>query len=495
MQHAQRRHHVLHLGHGKQSAEPHHLARDAPRLERPAQRHELRPLPAQHGDVGRAHARRPAVGPRRAVRRRPGGQREQRGCLRGHPLRLIGHGRQQRGAHPATACPGRLGDEQRHVRRLRPQLRLEPARRLKHIARVAEAGGQLLDRGRRAGSRGEVHGEPAEVARARAAPAVDRLARVADRGDRVPVAEQGAQQHELRVAGVLVLVEQHHLVATALGGAHLRVPVGDPRGQCHLIPVVEYLASALRLGVAVHKRQQLFPGPLCVDGTAHPREHPAGPPGRLRVEPLTGLHDVPRRPQVLRQVAGQLEHRRGHRLRRPGHVVHRPVIGGHDRRGELPGQRGRDQPHRRLEALTQRVIADQAARVGVIGADHRFAGPRARLVAFWVAGQSRPAQRVEPGADPVGKLGRRLPGEGEAEHPLRADQAVGHQPDKPRGHRLALARAGAGHDGQRPERRTDGGRLLRRRLGQPQQPRQLARRIRRHNLIPSRLTDIRISNY
>ena len=73
--------------------------------------------------------------------------------------------------------------------------------------------------------------EPAQVARACAAPAVDRLARVADRGDRVSAAEQGAQQHELCVAGVLVLIEQHHLVAGPLGGAHLRVALRDPRGD------------------------------------------------------------------------------------------------------------------------------------------------------------------------------------------------------------------------------------------------------------------------
>ena len=41
VQHAQRRHHVLHFRHGQQPAEPDHLARDAARVKRPAQRHEL----------------------------------------------------------------------------------------------------------------------------------------------------------------------------------------------------------------------------------------------------------------------------------------------------------------------------------------------------------------------------------------------------------------------------------------------------------------------
>ena len=105
VQHAQGRHHVLHFRHRQQAAEPDHLARDAARFERPAQRHELRPFPAQHGDVRRAYPGEPAVWPQLAVRRDPRGQREQRGRLGGYPLRLFGHRRQQRRAHVAPAAP------------------------------------------------------------------------------------------------------------------------------------------------------------------------------------------------------------------------------------------------------------------------------------------------------------------------------------------------------------------------------------------------------
>ena len=61
--------------------------------------------------------------------------------------------------------------------------------------------------------------EPADVARARAPPAVDRLERIADRRDRMAAAEQAAQHLDLSVTGVLVLVEQHRRVPRTLATA------------------------------------------------------------------------------------------------------------------------------------------------------------------------------------------------------------------------------------------------------------------------------------
>src|SRR5262249_57665565 len=94
---------------------------------------------------------------------------------------------------------------------------------------VAEGGGRLpapgppcaaapiravsVPAGPRLASDGEVGDETAQVAGAGAAPAVDRLAGIPHGGDRMAGTEQGLQQHQLRVAGVLVLVEQHDLVA------------------------------------------------------------------------------------------------------------------------------------------------------------------------------------------------------------------------------------------------------------------------------------------
>ena len=241
------------------------------------------------------------------------------------------------------------------------------------------------------------------------------------------------------MAGVLVLIEQYHLVPGPLGGAHLGVAHGDLRREPDLVPVVEHLAGPLGRGVAVDERQQLLPGPLGFNYLAHPGEAPAWPPRRLGVQPLPHAPHVIGRPQVLGEVAREVEHRRGHGLRRPLHLVHRPVVGGHDRHGELPGKRGRDQPHRRLKPLTERVVADQAARVGVVGADHRLARPRARLVVGRAPCEAGAAQRVEAQADPFRELGRGLPGERQAKYPVGADHAVGDQPHEPRGHRLALA--------------------------------------------------------
>ena len=387
---------------------------------------------------------------------------------------------------PRSARSG-AGHQPRHVGGLVPQVLLDGGRGVEHSRGVPEAGRQQQHRSRTRGRRGperpapgdhrEVDGEPPQVPRARAAPAVDGLARVPDRGHRVPAAEQRAQQHELRVAGVLVLIEQDHLVAGPLGRPYLRVLAGDPGRQGHLIGVVKDLAARLGRRVPLDQRQQLLPGPLRCDYLPNGRRYPPRQPVPLRREPRPHGGDVSGLAQVLGQVPGQFEHGRGHRLRSPGDLVHRPVVGGHDPRRELPGQRRRDQPHGRLEPFAQGVVADQPARVGVVGADHRIAveGVTGPGPARFAAVQLRPAQAFQPGADPVGELGRGLPGEGEPEHPVRADHPVGDQPDQPRRHRLALARARARDDRQRPQRRGDHRGLLRRRLGQPQQPCQLNR--------------------
>ena len=519
MQHPQRAHHVLHLGHREQPAQAHHLDRDAAGLQRVPQRHELRALAAQHRDVRRPHLRGPAqfgwaLGPRLPVGgdATPAGQ--QRGGLGRHPLGLVEDRVEQGAGHRAPLGPVRRGDQAGDVGRLVPQFGLDGRCRVEHPRGVAEAGGQLEHRGRTRGRRGaerpdpghhrEVGGEPAQVAGARAAPAVDGLARVADRGHRVPAAEQRPQQHQLGVAGVLVLVEQDHLVAGALGRADLGVPAGDPGRQRHLIPVVQHLARGLGRRVPADQRQKLLPGALGGDYLPNGRTDTPRQSVVLGREPATDGGDVARVAQMLGQVAGQLEHGRGDRLRRPDDLVHRPVVGRHDLGRELPGQGGGDQPHGRFEALAQGVVADQPARVGVIGADHRIPaervlGPggalliRARLVRAGKLGVqgTRAAQPLQAGPHPVGELGCGLPGEGQAEHPVRADHPVGDQPDHPGRHRLALARARARDDRQRAGRRGDHRRLLRRRLGQPEQPRQLSRSDRSaHPLIPADATDI-----
>ncbi len=82
-------------------------------------------------------------------------------------------------------------------------------------------------------------------------------------------AEQRPQQDELGVAGVLVLVEQHDLVAAAFGRADLGMAGRDPGGDRHLVAVVDDLTLGLGPRVPGHHGQQLLPGPLAVQDLAH----------------------------------------------------------------------------------------------------------------------------------------------------------------------------------------------------------------------------------
>ena len=222
--------------------------------------------------------------------------------------------------------------------------------------------------------RREVVGETAHVARARAAPAVDRLTRVADGSDRVPAAEQRSHQLQLRMAGVLELVEQDDLVAGSLDLADLGVSQGDPGGDRHLVAVVDYLALGFGPGVGPDQRQQLGSDPLSL-------EHVLGrglalggrDSGVTPVQPVAGFEHVGRVAQVLGQLGGQVQHGGGDRDRRPLDRVHRAVVAGDDPGGELPGDRGRDQAQRWLQGFAERVVGDQAPGVGVVGRDDRLA--------------------------------------------------------------------------------------------------------------------------
>ena len=114
---------------------------------------------------------------------------------------------------------------------------------------VAPRGGQLVHVGGRARAvrvdLRERRGEPLQTARARSAPPVDRLVRVADRGHRVPAAEQRAEQGQLRVGRVLVLVEQHHPEPRALTGADLGDVEREPGGERDLVAEVDRVGGAL----------------------------------------------------------------------------------------------------------------------------------------------------------------------------------------------------------------------------------------------------------
>ena len=166
-----------------------------------------------------------------------------------------------------------------------------------------------------AGDRREVAAEPAQVARARAAPAVDRLARVTDRGHRMAAAEQRPEQDQLGVAGVLVLVEQHDLVAAPLGGADLGVAGGDPGGDGHLVAVVDDLPRGLGPRRTRPPSAAAAPGRAgspgsCDHGGQLPGQRPA-----CASQPVPDRGHVVRCPQVLGQLARQHQHGRGDRGR------------------------------------------------------------------------------------------------------------------------------------------------------------------------------------
>ncbi len=124
------------------------------------------------------------------------------------------------------------------------------------------AAGALVDREvealRRPAVRlGEMCREAVEVRHRRTPPAVDRLARVTDRRDRVPAAEQADEHPPLRDAGVLVFVEQHHPGARPLGDADLGHLLGEAGRERHLVAEVDGVEIHLGGPVGAHQRRQL----------------------------------------------------------------------------------------------------------------------------------------------------------------------------------------------------------------------------------------------
>ena len=102
----------------------------------------------------------------------------------------------------------------------------------------------------------KVVGEPADVAGAGSAPAVDRLQRVADRRHRMSLAEQAGQRLDLSVTGVLVLVEQHGREPLALGLLHLGHAATARRPRASGRRSRRRAAQPSRRCEVLHQRQQ-----------------------------------------------------------------------------------------------------------------------------------------------------------------------------------------------------------------------------------------------
>ena len=269
--------------------------------------------------------------------------------------------------------------------------------------------------------------------------------RVTDGGHRVPLGEQPAQQYQLGVAGVLVLVEEHHGEPGALPDPDVPDLGGEPGRERYLVTEVEYLALALAPQVGLDQRDEDPPG----GEPGEPLTHGAGRTARLLApgfggqplcpgdDPLEEVGHVAGHDQVLGALAGEREHRLGHRGRSGVHLAHVPVPALHHLVGQLPAAGLGEQPGPGLDADAQPVVAQHRGRVGVVRRD----GHRLRLVPV----QTPPVQCAQAGAHPVGEFTRGLAGERQPEDLLGSNDPVGHQPDHAGGHGLGLARAGTGH--------------------------------------------------
>ena len=471
--HLQRADQVPDLRRGQQAAEPDQLDRHPARPQRAGDQVELRPAPAEHCDAAPAGPQ-PAVGRVLPPHRRH---------LVGQPVGLVGDGLQQGG--PDHSRPAARPGRQR--RDVLPDLRRQRVGDVEDLLVVAERGGQRQHRGRVAGRRTEVGGEPDQVVRARAAPAVDGLGRVADRGHRVAARrgpEQAAQHGQLRMPGVLVFVQQHGRIPGPLGPADLGEPVGDPGRDLHLVAEVDRPRVLLGPLVAVDQGQQRDPGGGPLQQPAHLRVRLAGHAAAGGAAPRLGHHpgaqvvgpaaQLVRLDEVLGQLAGQIEHPVGDRGLGVVQLRDVQVVRADHLLRQLPGHRLGQQADARLDAEPEGVLGDQAAGVRVVGGDGRFAGERG--VAGRAAGAEERAQLGQPDPDPGGELAGGLGGERQAEDLVGADQLVGDEPEHPGRHRLGLAGAGAGDDDRRTQRRADHRGLLGGRHRQPQRQRQLLRR-------------------
>ena len=248
-----------------------------------------------------------------------------------------------------------------------------------------------------------------------AAPAIDALILVADGGQVAVRPGELGDQGELRLVGVLELVDQQvaGALAQAVGDflvlgeqlhreAHHVVEV-DARGlrDQRLVAAVDarhaLLEEVLRLALVLRRREQ------AVLGARDRREDRARREARLR-HPLGG-------------------HRLDHQALLVVGVENREVA-------------------RQPDALA--VTAQQRQGVAVKGAD-----------------EGRQRKDVDQPLDAVAHLARRLVGEGDGDDRGRVDAALLHQPGDAIGDDPGLARAGAGEDELRPIPVGDGGELIR----------------------------------
>lgn len=233
-------HEVGDLGEVEQPGEADDLDRDVPGDERGLDLGEVTGGAAQDGDLAGGLAGAHEVG---------------EGV--GEPVDLLGVGAQQRAADEAVVLGARGGAQGLDALVHGAQGCGESVGEVQEAAAAAAVLAEGVAGGRGAVGVREVAREVVEVGDGGAAPAVDGLAGVADRGDGVPgrgavgaAAEEGGEQEALGDGGVLVLVEQDDPVLLAQDRADLGAGEGELRGEGDLVAEVEEVAAALRLPVA-----------------------------------------------------------------------------------------------------------------------------------------------------------------------------------------------------------------------------------------------------
>ena len=159
-------------------------------------------------------------------------------------------------------------------------------RHLKHLARVTPGDGQLFLLRRHTARGREIFHECREVFRRRPAPAVDCLHRVAHRSHRqrgvLPLAEQAAQQHSLRMRGVLVLVEHDHAVLLPLRSTDGRVLLRERGRNVHLLVERDHTTLTQRRVKLLNQRQHQLALALLVAPPRHGLAELGFTPRRLR---------------------------------------------------------------------------------------------------------------------------------------------------------------------------------------------------------------------
>ena len=417
----QRRDDVLDLRYVEQPADTDHLGRDSPTLEFVRQRRRI--LVAAHQD--RDGRRVDAVALGITVVTFDGLPQ---------PCPLVDH---RRGEGHRDRSRRRVGSRAQHADRNSPapQLFRGPVRELERVRGVAPTREQLEPLRRPAVGAREIGGEAGKVGRRRAAPAVDGLDRIADRRDsdrrntfasrrfRTRTTEQRRQQDSLRMACVLVLVEQHGTEGPPLTRRNVRIALHQLGGQRHLTAEVECGLFTHRVAQRRHHRQQFT---AFVDDLLDLDEVFA----RRRTLPRAGRQCVDHRPQVVapRGQRVEIDEMFGHLAVQPQHClghagghfggVQRAGPVRHDRERELPQLGLAQQRRTRFDGQQQPVVGDEPARVRVIGA-HLGVGrtqPRGQhAVGVPVHQGWRPREHRESTPNAGAQFAGRLAGERESE--------------------------------------------------------------------------------